>query len=175
MAKQIEISDWAYEKISSLMSEDDTAGSVISRLLANSTSQDALETQKSNNLNMNFHMAAVPDLTFTKIISAKLNGDKVKTTNWKGLRDAIIKLGVANGVNLEEVSSVHIVTGKKTDEGFEFYESMGLSIQGQSAKDSWKTCSDICFLMKATVEVLVQWRENKKAAYPGQKAKLFIP
>ena len=37
MAKQIEVSDWAYQKLSDMMNEDDTAGSVISRLLASTT------------------------------------------------------------------------------------------------------------------------------------------
>ena len=56
-----------------------------------------------------------------------------------------------------------------------FHPKLGISIQGQSAKDSWKTCSDICTIINANVEVLVQWRDNEKAAYPGQKAKLLIP
>lgn len=176
MAKQIEISDWAFETISSLMAADDTAGSVVSRLLADALLPEnpkRIATTDSNDLH--FHLAAVPDLTFTKIISAKLNDVFVKANNWKGLRDEVIKFGLKNGVRMEDVSSVHTVNGVKSDEGFEFHENLGISIQGQSAKDSWKTCSDICTLCEASVEVLVQWRDNEKAAYPGQKAKLLIP
>ena len=176
MAKQIEVSDWAYQTISSLMTQDDTAGSVVSRLLASAISpESSTQTISSPANGLNFHMAAVPDLTFTKIISVKVNGDVIRANKWKSLRDEVIKLGLENGVNMADISSVRIVNGEKNDEGFEFHESLGISIQGQSAKDSWKTCSDICSLFEATVEVLVQWRDNKKAAYPGKKAKLLIP
>ena len=176
MAKQIEISDWAYEKISALMESDDTAGSVISRLLQETASPaGSAETYTGGSSELNFHLAAVPDLTFTKIISVEVNGKTISANKWKALRDEVVKLGVENGVDMSEVSSVNAVKGKKTDEGFEFHEKLGISVQGQSAKDSWKTCSDICSIIKANVEVLVQWRDNEKAAYPGQKAKLLIP
>lgn len=176
MAKQIEISDWAYEKLSSLMTADDTAGSVVSRLLANIASPiGSLYQSETLDNELNFHLAAVPDLTFTKILSIKLNGETIKVNKWKGLRDAVIKFGLQQGIDLDEVSSVHTVIWEKTDEGFEFYPELGISIQGQSAKDSWKTCSDICSLTNATLEVLVQWRDKDKAAYPGKKAKLLIP
>ena len=176
MAKQIEISDWAYDKISALMEADDTAGSVISRLLQD-TPAPAISTESytGGSSELNFHLAAVPDLTFTKIISVEVNGKVISANKWKSLRDEVVKLGVQNGVDMSKVSSVNTVQGKKTDEGFEYHEALGISVQGQSAKDSWKTCSDICSIIKANVEVLVQWRDNEKAAYPGQKAKLLIP
>lgn len=176
MAKQIEISDWAYETISSLMAEDDTAGSVVSRLLATALSPvNPKKVATANSNDLHFHLAAVPDLTFTKIISAKLNGNSVKANNWNVLRDEVIKFGLANGVQMEDVSSVRTVKGIKTEEGFKFHETLGISIQGQSAKDCWKTCSDICTLCDGGVEVLVQWRYKEKAAYPGQKGRLSIP
>lgn len=176
MAKQIEVSDWAYQTIASLMTEDDTAGSVISRLLVNAiTPESSMQNISASTNELNFHLAAVPDLTFTKIISVKVNGQAINTNKWKSLRDEVIKLGVKKGVNIAHISSVHTVIGKKNDEGFEFHPSLGISIQGQSAKDSWKTCSDICSAIEANVEVLVQWRDNEKAAYPGKKAKLLIP
>ncbi|GHB05776.1 hypothetical protein GCM10009069_30150 [Algimonas arctica] len=176
MAKQIEVSDWAYQTISTLMAEDDTAGSVISRLLASAISpENSTQTIAAHSNELNFHLAAVPDLTFTKIIAVKVNGKTINANKWKSLRDEVIKLGIENGVNMADISSVHTVTGEKSDEGFEFHETLGISIQGQSAKDSWKTCSDICSLIEASVEVLVQWRDNEKAAYPGKKAKLLIP
>jgi hypothetical protein len=176
MAKQIEVSDWAYQKLSDMMNEDDTAGSVISRLLASTTTSGApANVTAATPDELNFHLAAVPDLTFTKIISVAVNGKTISANKWKKLRDAIIYIGAEAGVDLSDISSVHSVKGEKTDEGFEFHPKLGISIQGQSAKDSWKTCSDICTVINANVEVLVQWRDNEKAAYPGQKAKLLIP
>ena len=173
MAKQIEVSDRVYEAITALMSEDDTAGTVISRLLNNE--QSVLRRGHTDIGDLNFHLAAVPDLTFTKIISVSLNGITITANKWKLLRDAVIRLGISKGVNMDSVTSVRTVSENKSDEGFEFYEDLGISIQGQSAKDSWKTCSDICSLIDANVEVLVQWRDNNKAAYPGRKARLLIP
>ncbi|MDB2438665.1 hypothetical protein N9W89_08125 [Hellea sp.] len=176
MAKQIEISEWAYQTISSLMTPDDTAGSVISRLLASAVSPEhSTQTIVVPSNELNFHLAAVPDLTFTKIISVQINGKVINANKWKSLRDEMIKLGLESGVSMDDVSSVHTVKGEKNDEGFEFHESLGISIQGQSAKDSWKTCSDICSIIEANLEVLVQWRDNEKAAYPGKKAKLLVP
>ena len=176
MAKQIEVSDRTYEAIASLMSEDDTAGTVISRLVAHaSLPDDSLNEITSSPDDLNFHLAAVPDLTFAKVISATLNGEPIRATKWKTLRDSIIALGVKNGVNMNNISSVRTVIGRKVDEGFEFHEVLNMSIQGQSAKDSWKTCSDICTLIDAKIEVLIQWRDNEKAAYPGKKARLLIP
>lgn len=176
MAKQIEISDWAYEMIEAMMSKEDTAGSVISRLLSERENLSGLSLDNTSAIEeLNFHLAAVPDLTFTKIISVKLNGVNINANKWKTLRDMVIKFGLEQNIDLAKVTSVRVVEGQKSDEGFEFHEELGVSIQGQSAKDSWKTCSDICTLIDASLEVLVQWRDNEKAAYPGRKARLMIP
>ncbi len=176
MAKQIEISDWAYEAISAMMSKDDTAASVISRLVkAKLPLEDMGADTRSHNTELNFHLAGVPDLSFTNVISVKLNGQKIATNKWNSVRNEVIKLGLKENINLADVSSIGMIKGEKTDGGYKFYEQMGISIQGQSANDCWKACSDICSLIDATIEVLVQWRDNEKAAYPGQKARLLIP
>ncbi len=112
-----------------------------------------------------------PGLTFTRILSAKLDGKLLGKQNWAGLLVEIIKHIKAKGVGSAQLATeVQIPTKSSAyeEEGFRFYPDIGISIQGQSAQDAWREVSRLADKHSIPVEVEFQWRDNEKAQHPGR-------
>ena len=112
-----------------------------------------------------------PGLTFTRVLSARVNNAKAEKVNWSGLLIAVIGAVKAKGFSGEKLVTALQVPAKAQaygDEGYKFYEDLGISVQGQSAQDAWKEVSRLADKFSIPVEVRFQWRENPKAQYPGQ-------
>jgi hypothetical protein len=112
-----------------------------------------------------------PNLTFTKVVSASLNGQAIKPANWNRLLDAVItyaaqKTGDFN--KLRKIVAINIVSGEKTDEGYHFLPDVALSVQGQDANGAWRTVMFIAQNLKASVEVSFIWRNKEGAENPGK-------
>lgn len=114
-----------------------------------------------------------PGLTFTRILSARINHDKAAKVNWAGLLVSVIGAVKAKGLSGEKLVTELQVPGKAaayTDEGYKFYAELGISVQGQSAQDAWKEVSRLANKFGIPVEVRFQWRDNPKAQHPGKIA-----
>ncbi len=112
-----------------------------------------------------------PGLTFTRILSARVNHDKAAKVNWAGLLVSVIGAVKAKGISGEKLVTELQVPAKAeayTDEGYKFYADLGISVQGQSAQDAWKEVSRLAAKFSIPVEVRFQWRENLKAQHPGK-------
>ncbi len=118
---------------------------------------------------------STPGLTFSRILSATVNGKALQKTNWAGLLLAVIRLVKARGLSPERLArelQVPARVGRHTDEGYKFYPDLGLSIQGQSAADAWKEISRLAGKFRIPVAARIQWRQNEKAQYPGREGML---
>lgn len=112
-----------------------------------------------------------PNLTFTKVVSALLNGEPVKPANWNRLLDAAITYAAAqigDFNKLRRIVAINIASGQKTDEGYHFLEDAGLSVQGQDANGAWRSIMFIAQNLKASVEVSFIWRNKEGAEHPGK-------
>lgn len=85
-----------------------------------------------------FNPAAPPDLAFTKprraIVAGKVlpNGQ----TYWNNIMLAVIKAAAERGVSTEDLLAlitVNCAPGERHDNGFNYVEQAGLSIQGKNA------------------------------------------
>lgn len=113
-----------------------------------------------------------PSLTFTRILSAVLDREEPHKTNWAGLLIAMIAaVKEKKGLSVERLLLVLEVPAKKeeyTEDGYRFYPHLGISVQGQSAIDSWKEVSRLADKYQIPVKVRFQWRDNEKALHPGK-------
>ncbi|HEY4404915.1 MAG TPA: hypothetical protein VGN55_09685 [Xanthobacteraceae bacterium] len=112
-----------------------------------------------------------PNLTFTKVVTASLNGIAIKPSNWNRLLDAAVihaaaQIGDFN--KLQRVVAVNIATGVKTNEGYHHLPEAGISVQGQDANGAWRSAIFIAQNLKCTVEVSFIWRNKDGAEHPGK-------
>ena len=116
-----------------------------------------------------------PGLSFTRILSASVNRKKLAKVSWAGLLLATIgevhEKGIS-GQNLVEHLQVPARLGRYEKEGYSFQPDLGVSIQGQSATDAWREVERLAVKHNLNVELEIQWRDSKKAAYPNRKGKL---
>ena len=121
---------------------------------------------------------AAPGLSFTRVLSATVDGRSLSPANWANLLIATIeavsrKLGVA-GKELSQHLQVRARPGRHEDEGFKFQERLGISVQGQSAQDAWKEVDRLARKYGVPVEVEFQWYDNPKASRPGQTGQFKV-
>jgi hypothetical protein len=124
----------------------------------------------------NYDPASPPDLTYTKLLSAKLNGRIIATrVNWNGLLKQMIQIARARAKkedDLHRLISVNFLIGKKEDEGFEYLPDVNLSVQGQDTNDAWKGILHISRQLDIPVDLVFMWRHKPKAAFPGKTGRL---
>lgn len=119
-----------------------------------------------------------PGLSFTKVLSAKVDGQSVSKPNWAGVLLAMIGALKKRGLSAERLVSALDVPSKATpfeDEGYRYHSDLGISVQGQSAQDAWKEASRIAEKHGIPLEVTFRWRDHKKALYPGKTGLLRLP
>lgn len=112
-----------------------------------------------------------PGLTFTRILSAQIDGKSLDKPNWAGLLIEMIKRVKASGIAVNQlVTKLQVPAKPKAyeDDGYRFYPEIGISVQGQSAQDAWKEVSRLANKHRIKVEVKFQWRDNEKAQHPGK-------
>ncbi len=112
-----------------------------------------------------------PGLSFTRILSASVNGGKPEKVNWARLLIKVIGIVKAKGWSGEKLVNELQINAKATEysiDGYKFMPELGISIQGQSAPDAWKEASRLADKFGIPVEVRFQWRDNEKAQHPGR-------
>ena len=85
----------------------------------------------------------IPNLTHTKLVSAKLGGQAFPNPKWSLVLREILRRARKTGlkaVEIHRVCSINVTEGKKTDEGYRFLDDINLSVQGQ---DSNAACRGI--------------------------------
>lgn len=118
-------------------------------------------------------------LSFTRVVSAKVNGKELEKANWANvLLQTIHSVSKKLGISSKELSAqlqVRTRVGQYEDDGFKYHKQLGISVQGQSAQDAWKEVDRLARKFDIPVEVEFQWHDNPKAQRPGQMGRLLSP
>jgi hypothetical protein len=112
-----------------------------------------------------------PGLTFTKPLSASINGKAIHNPRWSAILLTMIAQVKAKGFEGEKlVRELHIPAKAEQydEEGFKYQPDLGISVQGQSASDAWKEVDRLAKKWRIPVTVEFMWRQNPKAQYPGR-------
>lgn len=115
---------------------------------------------------------SAPGLSFTRVLHASVGGQTLAKANWSGvLMNVITATKKKSGMDAKTLSHELQIPSKPYEygsEGYKYLSELGISIQGQSAQDSWKEIQRLADKHHVAVEVRFQWRENDKAQYPGR-------
>jgi hypothetical protein len=125
-----------------------------------------------------FHATSPPDLTHTKVLSAKFNGTTLaKGANWNGLLRQAIRTAKSHSKTHEDLKSliiVNFVLGRKQGEGYEYIPEADVSVQGQDANGAWRGALHIAQQLSCPIEAVFIWRHKEKAAFPGETGRLVF-
>jgi hypothetical protein len=135
--------------------------------------EDVAETSGPESKATEFERA--PGLTFTRVISATIDGKEVHKPNWATLlleAIAAIKSKGIGGDDLAKELEVPASKSRLNTQGYTYHQNLGISVQGQSAQDAWKEVNRIADKWKVPVKVHFQWRHNPKAQHPGKEGVL---
>ena len=119
-----------------------------------------------------------PSLKHTKMLRAEVDGGEVRKANWTSVRQAVVAMALdRGGYNLRrllEVCPMNAVETRKNNEGYTYYEDLGVSIQGQDANHAWQATAAVARALGVGVMVWFQWRTKPDAAHPGKWGLLTI-
>lgn len=118
---------------------------------------------------MKFDVA--PGLSFTKPLSATINGKSVHSPRWSSILLTMIAQVKAKGIEKEKLVRELAVPAKPEryeEEGFKYHSDLGISVQGQSASEAWKEVDRLAKKWAIPITVEFWWRQNPKAQYPGR-------
>ena len=160
----------------------DTFDTVINRIFDAYENQDrkgadaALATPSDKT--RTFEPNSPPDLTHTKVISAKLDGSPLaRGVNWNGLLKRAVRLAAHRANTAEDLKRFVIVNfapGKREGDGYEYLPDADVSVQGQDANNAWRGIFHLARQLNVPVEVVFLWRHKDKAAFPGETGRLAV-
>lgn len=112
------------------------------------------------------------NLAHTRILEARIGEEFA--SNWNRLLEAALRLACEKGLTLRELrrrTSVNLREGNvpNGENGYRFIPEIEMSFQGVSAPIAFRCTYEIAKLIGAEFHVSVQWRNNARAAYPGDE------
>jgi hypothetical protein len=180
MSPVIRVSDTIYKRLQNLATPFvDNPATVIERLLdyhdgvaeqaeGCEQSEDAEEVNPTRQI---LDPNDPPDLMHSRVIEARF--DETPAKNWNDLVRAAHLVGMRRVKLFEKLKSFsqsNIRQGKHTTEGFHHLEEVDISIQDKDANKCWRNALLLAQQMNMNIAVLLQWRDNEKAAFPGKYA-----
>ncbi|HEY3621654.1 MAG TPA: hypothetical protein VGL12_04510 [Roseiarcus sp.] len=185
MVPQINISQSLYDKIKGLAEPFvDSPESVITRCVefyvsSNGAPKPATPPSGSNGI-LIFPGDAAPNLTFTRILSVKLDGDALNKSSlyWNTLMYEVVARAASKLKSMEKLKQlilVNYVDGEGSQKlGYRFIPGAGLSVQGQDANSAWKTIFHIAKSLGMTIDVVFMWENKDKALHPGKSGRMTL-
>ena len=191
-AVTIEVSQGTYDRLKrKAVPFEDTPDTVIAKLLdesaATGTGPPTLGSggngrrARDADLEVEIHVGDPlnpPSLKHTRVLRAEVDGRDVAKANWTLVRHAVAADALARpGWDLRRllgISPMNAVEGLKEEDGYAFYEDLGVSIQGQDANHAWQAAAAPARALGIAVKVWFQWRAKPDAAHPGKRGLLSI-
>lgn len=179
MMPVVRVSDAAFADLSALKTwfGTKTPGDTIDRVVRETMEQLGMERDEeteevvttTSSGTMQFDTA--PGLSFTKPLSASINGKSIHSPRWSSILLTMIAQVKAKGLEGEKLVQELAVPAKAKrydEDGFKYHDDLGISVQGQSANDAWKEVDRLA--KKWVIPVIIEfwWRQNPKAQHPGR-------
>ncbi len=120
----------------------------------------------------------LPDVTHTKVLTARIAAADVKGPNWNRLlhRVLVLSMGQVADLNgLRRLCPANMVCGKKTDEGYSYLPEIDISVQGLSANEACAALTVTARALGIGLEIAFMWRAKDGAAHPGERGRLRVP
>lgn len=181
--KTIEISDSAFAYLQAqAVPLQDTTVSVLDRLIdehicLGSGALKQSETPEAK-LVMAFGLENMPNVSFTTIDAATINGLSVKRLFWNDILAEMIAVAVKLGGTKDEFGkllSAQIHEGKPADNGHWHVKGTDISFQGLDAVRACKNIAALSKVFSIAVSIHLRWQANPKAQFAGSIGHLVLP
>ena len=120
----------------------------------------------------------LPNLAHTKVLDASLGGEPIDRPNWNLLVERMLVKAMGRLHDFDELnklSSVNMIQGRKDDEGYRHLPQIGISFQGLPAREACNALVVIAQSLGVALDIGFIWRSKEGAAYPGEKTRLKVP
>lgn len=125
-----------------------------------------------------YSSGAPPNLTFTKLLSAEINGEPlpISKTTWNDFLAEAINHASAKLSDLQALKRIIAIKSvtERRGRGYRFIPSIGLSIPPQNANSAWKAASRILGTVHIPATVVFVWYDIENATHPGKTGKLIL-
>lgn len=177
MPPQIPVSDDLFRRLQAqaIPFVDHTPASVIERLLDSIESKNGAGVTfapKPEPLARRFDPARAPDLTHTRVRGSFGSAD---FSTWNDLVQTAHIQAFAKAKTFEELRKAtlaQIQRGSYSEKGYRFIPGIDTSVQGVDANRAWEYSFKLAKYLQTPIQAYVEWRNNEKAAYPGESAVL---
>jgi hypothetical protein len=115
------------------------------------------------------------NLTFTRLISATVDGHPIHRPKWNSIMNHLHILGrkrLSSYDALRRASGANVREGKYEADGYKYLPEADVSIQGVAANLAWSHALRLARALRVPIEVTLEWRDDPGAARPGRRAKL---
>ena len=119
----------------------------------------------------------LPDLTHTKVLTARLAGEEVAKPNWNRLLHRVLLIAMREVGDVDELRRrcpANMVAGRKTDDGYHHLPEADISVQGLSANEACGALTLTARGLGIGVDIVFLWRVKEGAAYPGKRGRLNL-
>ena len=108
-------------------------------------------------------------LTFTRLISATVDGREMHRPKWNGFMnhvhvEGLKRLGSFDA--LKRATTARVREGQYEEEGFKYLPEADFSIQGLDSNGAWDAALAVARAVRMPIVVTFQWREDGK--HPGE-------
>ena len=183
--KSIELSKETYERLKARSRSWEETPEVVVAHLLDITEQntdvntpfvperDDLYSSRRTDRVREFSARPLPNLSFTEIIHARIDGAESEELSWLGvIKKVIIRASrdiQSNRIdNLKRVSSFNLVQGYKSVSGYSYIPELDISVQAMVATTACDRMLSIAKRIGFPIELRVKWRNHEKAMYPGE-------
>ena len=177
--KEIRVDDSTYERLGNHAQPFETEDEVINRALDALDQQadsPALTTVSGTDSERWIDPLRLPDMMFTKVLDATIQGKMVTRPNWNRLLLTMVRLAHAHTRNFEELTrlfpTINLVRGQKVDQGYRYLSDIGVSVQGQPANSACTSVVMTAQQLGIALDIGFMWRDKEDAAHPGDRARI---
>lgn len=118
------------------------------------------------------------DLSFTRIVSAKINGEIIEPRNWDSILRYMLILAAKNVRTKNQLVDIFnglgVAMEMRTDSGYKPIDSIGISYQSASANAARNVIIRVAKELRFVVDIEFRWRNHKKAARPGETGRIQV-
>lgn len=118
------------------------------------------------------------DLSFTRIVDARINGEVIEPPNWDSILRHMLILAAKNIQTKNQLADIFDGLGVamkiRTDSGYKPIDSIGVSYQSSSANAARNVIIRVAKKLGFVIDIEFRWRNHKKAARPGDTGRIQV-
>jgi hypothetical protein len=178
----ITISDATFAKLKSIAEPFvDTPESLVERLIDTEIDKRSSTTDGRGKVQASAPDALLIDpdshesLSFTRVLSARVDGREMHRPKWNRIFDDLHVLGLKRLGSVEKLKNftgAGLRRGRYEEEGYRYLSEADISIQGVDANNAWNHALRVARALRVPIKVAFEWRNREGAVHPGQRAVL---